>query len=86
MSGCSTGRSEPIDSISLASCACAHVSGEAEQWLDKAEERPGSWWPDWDAWLKRHSSGTVPAPAGPGSATYRAIEPAPGRYVKLKSN
>ena len=62
------------------------LSGDAAEWLDKAEEKPGSWWPDWDAWMKRQSSGTVPAPAGPGNARYQAIEPAPGRYVKQKSN
>ncbi|HEY0849581.1 MAG TPA: class I poly(R)-hydroxyalkanoic acid synthase [Bradyrhizobium sp.] len=62
------------------------VSGDADAWLDKAVEHPGSWWGDWDAWLKRHSTGTVAAPAEAGNATYRVIEPAPGRYVKLKSN
>ena len=62
------------------------LSGNAADWLDKSEERPGSWWPDWDAWMKRHSSGTVPAPTQPGNARYRAIESAPGRYVKQKAN
>ena len=59
---------------------------EAADWLEKAEEKPGSWWPDWDAWMKRHSSGTVPAPTQPGNASYQVIESAPGRYVKQKSN
>jgi poly[(R)-3-hydroxyalkanoate] polymerase subunit PhaC len=59
---------------------------DADDWLEKAEERPGSWWPDWDAWMKRHSSGAIPAPAQPGNARYQAIENAPGRYVKQKSN
>ena len=62
------------------------VSGDSDVWLDKAEERPGSWWGDWDAWLKRHSTGTVAASAQAGNAKYQIIEPAPGRYVKLKSN
>jgi polyhydroxyalkanoate synthase len=62
------------------------LSGEAADWMEKAEEKPGSWWPDWDGWLKRHSSGTVPAPAQPGNARYPVIEAAPGRYVKQKSN
>ncbi len=62
------------------------LSGDAWDWLEKAEERPGSWWPDWDGWMKRHSSGTVAAPAHAGNATHPAIEPAPGRYVKQKSN
>jgi polyhydroxyalkanoate synthase len=55
-------------------------------WLDAAEEKPGSWWPDWDAWMKRYSSGTAAAPARPGNDSYQAIENAPGRYVKQKSN
>jgi len=62
------------------------LNGDAADWLEKAEEKPGSWWPDWDAWMKRHSSGTVPAPSRPGNASYQVIEPAPGRYVKQKSN
>jgi polyhydroxyalkanoate synthase len=36
--------------------------------------------------MKRHSTGTIPAPTQPGSAQYPPIEPAPGRYVKQKSN
>jgi polyhydroxyalkanoate synthase len=62
------------------------LGGDADAWLDKATEQPGSWWGDWDAWLKRHSTGTVAAPAKAGNANYRIIEPAPGRYVKQKSN
>jgi polyhydroxyalkanoate synthase len=58
---------------------------EAEAWFDSAEEHPGSWWPDWDAWLKKHGSGTIPAP-DVGSGKYPVIEPAPGRYVKEKNN
>ena len=59
---------------------------DAKQWLESAQEKSGSWWPDWDAWMKRHSSGKISAPAQAGDADYRVIEPAPGRYVKQKSN
>jgi polyhydroxyalkanoate synthase len=59
---------------------------DARDWLEKAEEKPGSWWQDWDAWMKRRSNGTVPAPVEAGNANYHIIEPAPGRYVKQKSN
>jgi len=59
---------------------------DPNSWLEKAEEKSGSWWPDWDAWMKHHSNGTVPAPTDMGNAHYRTIEPAPGRYVKQKSN
>ncbi len=51
-----------------------------EGWLEAAQEKPGSWWPDWDAWMKHHSSGTIPAPTELGNTQYHPIEPAPGRY------
>ena len=53
-----------------------------EDWLSKASEHPGSWWPRWSDWLAKHSGGSRKAPAMPGNAKYQAIEPAPGRYVK----
>ncbi len=54
-------------------------------WLAAAEERRGSWWPAWDAWLDRFKGGTRAAPAQTGSAAYPATEPAPGRYVKERA-
>jgi polyhydroxyalkanoate synthase len=62
------------------------LEADPQGWFDAAQEKPGSWWPDWDAWIKRHSGGTIPAPELQGNAQYTPIEPAPGRYVKLKSN
>ncbi len=53
-----------------------------EDWLTEAVEIPGSWWPDWDAWLKERSGKLVPARV-PG-AKLGAIEPAPGSYVKVR--
>ncbi|MFO1209255.1 MAG: class I poly(R)-hydroxyalkanoic acid synthase [Amaricoccus sp.] len=53
-----------------------------EAWLEGAEETPGSWWPDWDAWLKPRSGKLVPA-REPG-ATIGKIEPAPGSFVKVR--
>ncbi|MDR2838976.1 MAG: class I poly(R)-hydroxyalkanoic acid synthase [Azonexus sp.] len=57
------------------------LSGEPEKWLAAAEEKPGSWWNDWAAWLKP-MTGSLRAPRSPGSVKYKPIEPAPGRYVK----
>jgi polyhydroxyalkanoate synthase len=53
-----------------------------DAWLEDATERKGSWWPLWSQWLAGHGGGARPAPEAPGSVQYRAIEPAPGRYVK----
>ena len=61
------------------------LGGSAQQWLASAKERPGSWWGDWAAWLKPHSGKLVPAPKGYGDRRHKAIEPAPGRYVKAKA-
>ncbi|GAC1329228.1 MAG: class I poly(R)-hydroxyalkanoic acid synthase [Beijerinckiaceae bacterium] len=58
---------------------------DAQTWFDSATEHAGSWWPDWDSWLKARSGGTIAA-AAVGSRKYPPIEPAPGRYVKEKSN
>ncbi len=63
-----------------------NLNYDAKNWLEKAEEKPGSWWPDWDGWMKGHSSGSVQAPTELGNDTFGVIEPAPGRYVRQKSN
>jgi len=58
---------------------------KAEEWLASATEHPGSWWTDWADWLKPHAGALKAAPKTPGSRQYKAIEPAPGRYVKQKA-
>ncbi|MDR2188298.1 MAG: class I poly(R)-hydroxyalkanoic acid synthase [Azonexus sp.] len=58
-----------------------NLRGGPEAWLAAAEEKPGSWWNDWAAWLKP-MTGSLRAPRSPGSVKYKPIEPAPGRYVK----
>lgn len=57
----------------------------AKEWFASAQEQPGSWWPVWAEWLARQSGAKVAAPRQPGSAAYRPIEPAPGRYVLKKA-
>ena len=56
-----------------------------DTWLDSATEHAGSWWPEWSAFLASHAGGQIPAPAKFGKGAYKAIEPAPGRYVKMKA-
>jgi polyhydroxyalkanoate synthase len=63
-----------------------NLNCDAINWLENAEEKPGSWWPAWDGWMKGHSSGSVQAPTALGNDTFGVIEPAPGRYVRQKSN
>jgi polyhydroxyalkanoate synthase len=56
-----------------------------EAWLHGAEERPGSWWTDWSAWLAPLAGKPVAAPKRPGNRAYKTIEPAPGRYVQHRA-
>jgi len=59
------------------------ASANVDRWLNKAREHPGSWWPDWFAWLKAHDPSEVPA-REPGGGRLAAVEEAPGRYVKVR--
>jgi polyhydroxyalkanoate synthase len=55
-------------------------------WLAGANEKPGSWWNDWIAWLKPHAEEKLPAHTQLGSNLYPPGESAPGRYVKAKAS
>jgi polyhydroxyalkanoate synthase subunit PhaC len=59
-------------------------SANLEGWLAKATEHPGSWWPDWLAWLKNQDDTEVPARI-PGDGALKPIEDAPGSYVKVQA-
>jgi polyhydroxyalkanoate synthase subunit PhaC len=52
-----------------------------DAWLESAQSVDGSWWNHWATWLKKHAGRGVPARAKLGSAKYKMIEAAPGRYV-----
>jgi polyhydroxyalkanoate synthase subunit PhaC len=56
-----------------------------DEWLKGAKEHPGSWWPEWSGWLKGYAGKQIPAPKSYGKGKYKAVEPAPGRYVKAKA-
>ena len=53
-------------------------------WLDGAKQHEGSWWPNWQDWIKKHSGPQVPARA-PGDGKLPVIEDAPGSYVKVRA-
>ncbi len=57
-----------------------------EEFIAGATEHKGSWWPDWLAWLKEQAPGEVPATGArvPGQGKLKAIEDAPGRYVRTR--
>ena len=58
-------------------------SADIEGWLAKAKEHPGSWWPDWLAWITKQSPTEAPARV-PGAGALKPIEDAPGNYVKVR--
>jgi polyhydroxyalkanoate synthase len=59
---------------------------DVNAWIGKAKEHAGSWWPDWAAWLKSHAGKQIAAPKTYGKGKYKAIENAPGRYVKARAS
>jgi polyhydroxyalkanoate synthase len=61
------------------------AADDADEWLERARNVPGSWWPNWAEWLARFAGDRVAAPAQLGNAAHPVIEPAPGRYVKAKA-
>ncbi len=60
--------------------------GTLESFVEGAEEHKGSWWPDWLEWLKSHGAKPVKAEGAriPGQGKLKAIEAAPGSYVKAR--
>ena len=84
-----SGHHEP--GVSLAAATQASKSplggppeGKFEDWVAKAKETPGSWWPDWLAWLTSQMPDKVPA-RKPGGAKLKPLGDAPGDYVRVKA-
>lgn len=53
----------------------------AEDWLEEAEQHPGSWWEDWSIWLGKRSGAKKPARKTLGNPRHKPMENAPGTYV-----
>lgn len=54
-----------------------------EDWIKGAKKNEGSWWPHWMQWLKQYANGETDA-RQPGKGGLKAIEDAPGSYVKVR--
>lgn len=54
----------------------------SEKWLEGAKLHEGSWWPDWSKWIGKYGGKKVDARV-PGKGGLKALEPAPGSYVKM---
>jgi len=58
---------------------------DPDAWLEGAAEQKGSWWLNWIEWLKPYGGKQIAARQRLGSPRYEPIEPAPGRYVRIKA-
>ena len=59
-------------------------AGDFESWVARANETPGSWWPDWIQWIAAQAPEKVPA-RKPGEGKLKALCDAPGDYVRVKA-
>ena len=54
---------------------------DPQEWLRGAENRHGSWWPDYASWLAERSGEEIEAPTDLGGGGLEPIGEAPGTYV-----
>ncbi|CAA6800930.1 MAG: Polyhydroxyalkanoic acid synthase [uncultured Thiotrichaceae bacterium] len=57
---------------------------EPQAWADSANVEEGSWWPNWNTWIRPLSDEETIDARTPGDSTLPVIEDAPGTYVKCK--
>jgi polyhydroxyalkanoate synthase len=57
----------------------------AEAWLEGAERREGSWWPHWQSRLSDGGKAGKAKARIPGAGKLKALEPAPGSYVRNRA-
>ncbi|MEP6982094.1 MAG: class I poly(R)-hydroxyalkanoic acid synthase [Sphingomicrobium sp.] len=62
------------------------VCAALDDFVEGATEHNGSWWPDWLEWLRQQDPETVKAEGAriPGKGKLKAIEDAPGSYVRAR--
>lgn len=57
-----------------------NLPAKPDTWFSHAKELPGSWWPDWQKWVKPYAGPKVPA-----RKIKKPLADAPGSYVKVMS-
>ncbi|MBK8065064.1 MAG: class I poly(R)-hydroxyalkanoic acid synthase [Betaproteobacteria bacterium] len=64
----------------------ADLPETAEAWFETATQNPGSWWPDWQAWMEAgmQDGGAEKVPARTPGQGLEVIEDAPGSYAMLR--
>jgi polyhydroxyalkanoate synthase len=56
------------------------VEGDLTDWIARAEEHPGTWWPYWFSWIEKQAPKRVRA-REPGGGKLEPLCDAPGTYV-----
>ncbi|QTR52650.1 PHA/PHB synthase family protein [Thiothrix unzii] len=56
----------------------------ADTWLANTQVNAGSWWPEWDGWVRALANNEQVDARQPGAGKLAAIENAPGTYVKCR--
>ena len=84
-SGHIAGVVNPADSAKYGYWTNENLPEDPEAWLAGAAQHPGSWWPHWAEWLSQHAGGKVKARIPGRTGRLKAIEDAPGSYVKARS-
>ena len=60
------------------------LPASAEEWFAGAQQKPGSWWEDWQAWLDRQNGGEKVPARVPGDRELPVLQDAPGSYAMLR--
>jgi polyhydroxyalkanoate synthase subunit PhaC len=82
-SGHIAGVVNPPDSGKYSHWINTELPPDPDDWLAGATEIAGSWWPDWHRWVTELADEKVPARI-PGEGKLKAIEDAPGSYVRVR--
>ena len=56
---------------------------DPDKWLAGAEQHEGSWWPDWEKWVKKQNGKEVVDARKPGDGKLKILCDAPGTYVSM---
>jgi polyhydroxyalkanoate synthase len=62
----------------------ARLAPTADEWFSGAVQHEGSWWVDWQQWVTERNGGKKVNARDPVKGALKALEDAPGSYVKFR--
>jgi polyhydroxyalkanoate synthase len=62
----------------------AKLPEAADEWLAGGAQQPGSWWTDWQEWVRQNNGDEHVAARNPEKGKLKVLEDAPGSYVKFR--